>query len=371
MFKLRLACMSVVLLPLAVAGRTQTVEITVDTKVGTGQIQDWLASSDPRLVAWGAYFARENADDAAVTRMLQLVARWPPSDERDPMGRTRMDSMSAVLDTLVERSEPAPPESLSSIASSFPFQTMILASRLPIAEATPLLLGWYDNGDGEDPQRLARVAAMMLAKAPPPGFAASVLAQSRAELYVSVRDEGGYGAGSGGPACGDGVEVPPVKGWPPMFRYSIEENKMETKDPVVIEAGGDRITFNRRLAGSGWGSCFYPRPLTDETRHHLLREMLGVNSGKMQWKVQEYFSIDWENSDQYLKELAARVALEEAEMYETVEALRAEKLLTKSEYDTVRAKLTVVVSDDRKSAHGPLPMLDWRDPHTMITFANQ
>jgi hypothetical protein len=139
----------------------------------------------------------------------------------------------------------------------------------------------------------------------------------------------------------------------------------------VIEAGGDRITFNRRLAGSDWGSCFYPRPLTDETRHHLLREMLGVNSGKMQWKVQEYFSIDWENSDQYLKELAARVALEEAEMYETVEALRAEKLLTKSEYDTVRAKLTVVVSDDRKSAHGPLPMLDWRDPHTMITFANQ
>jgi hypothetical protein len=154
MFKLRLACIGVVLLPLAVAGRTQTVEITVDTKVGAGQIQDWLASGDPRLVAWGAYFARENADDAAVTRMLQLVARW-------------------------------------------------------------------------------------------------------------------------------------------------------------------------------------------------------------------------ENSDQYLKELGARVALEEAQMHETVEALRAEKLLTKSEYDTVRAKLTVVVSDDRTSAHGPLPMLDSRDPHTMITFANQ
>ena len=343
MFKLRLALIAVILCALAVAGRAQQVGITVDTKPTPENIQQWLNSGDARMVSWGAYFARENHDADAIAPMLQLVEAWtPPNDAQDADRRSRTDAMGEVLDALIQQKQPTPLAGLNAIVSSFPRQAMILASRLPLAEATPLLLAWYEKRDSKDDSAIPRIAAMMLAKAPPPGFAASVLAESEVELNVMVESDWTTGHGYGSSStidCGDGWGLPSPKGWPPFFDYEIEENSRINHDPVIADAGGDRITYHRFAMNRNWGSCAYPRSLNAATRHRLLAEMLGLTEKEMEWRIQESGTITWENQGQYM-----------------------------SESDSVRPKLSITANDYRNPIGPPLPRLEPRDSRTTITF---
>src|SRR5579859_5106680 len=68
-----LACSAVVIpsISLAVAqfpGPNPTsvqIEESMKAQANPANIEAWLESKDPRLIAWGAYFARENNDTAA------------------------------------------------------------------------------------------------------------------------------------------------------------------------------------------------------------------------------------------------------------------------------------------------------------------
>jgi hypothetical protein len=334
MFKLRLTLIAIVLCASAVACRAQEVDISVDTKPTSQDIQIWLDSGDPRLIAWGAYFARENADTESVAPMLCLVEGWtPPDDAQKAIGRSRVDALREVLDALIQQKQPVSPASLNAITSSFPRHSMILASVLTLAEAKPFLQTWYEKRNSKDLSAFPRIAAMMLAKAPPPGFVASVLAESEEELDVTVESDWttghDYGFGISG-GCGDGWGLPSPKGWPPFFDYEIEENNRSDQDPAIVEVGGDRITYHRFEMSRNWGSCAFVHPLNAETRHHLLAEMLGVSDEEMPWKVREPGTIVWENGIQFTQELQKQVASEEARLNSTAKALYAKGFLTKS-----------------------------------------
>ena len=77
-----LAC-SAVLIPISRAlaqfpspNPTSTqIEESMKAQATSANIQTWLESKDPRLIAWGAYFARENNDTAALDLAAQLVKK--------------------------------------------------------------------------------------------------------------------------------------------------------------------------------------------------------------------------------------------------------------------------------------------------------
>jgi hypothetical protein len=349
----------------------QSGDITLDSRATPDQIQNWLLTSDPRLVAWGAHFAREHNDPAALALMPPLVARWtPPQDAQDQASRAQIPAITAILDALIQCGRTLPPETLSAIAPTFPTQAAILVARVPVTESTPLLLTWYyGQRAGKDQNHLARIAAMLLSHAPPPGFAATVLAESEETLLLRVVSAGsGESSGYGMGACGDSLGGGIPAGWPPVFTYLLEEDAQQESGMPVVAAAGNRISTLRHEMHGGWGTCNGVDPLNAGNRHHLLAQMLHINDDQMQWKANAFASIEWESNDQYVREATNVVAAEEAKLHATAKALQARSLLTADEAVT-RPKLSVQIDDARKPAGEPLPQLRFLDSRTIAAPA--
>jgi hypothetical protein len=363
------------LLTFATRGVAQA-DITKDTKASSDDIQRWLRSGDPHQMAWGAYFARENQDSSAIPLMGQYVSNWtPPQYVQDPeINRLKFAPVGAMMDALTQLNATLPANVLAVLASIFPVQAAILANRLPTAEATPLLLSWYNQRTRyspptvKDDSQLVKIAAMMLAHAPPPGFAASIVRESQETLNISVESATsggrGYGTGTGNP-CGDSFGRTPKPGWPPSITYIFEENNPQSS-ALVTEVAGDRITYARIDLDRGWGTCSYVQPLSADTRHHIIAQMLGLGDDALPWKTMTDNSILWKSNQQYVRDLKTEVASEEAKLRETVEALQAKGFLTADEARDVRPQLSGKITDNRKPAEPPLPRLSFRDPHTFI-----
>jgi hypothetical protein len=149
----------------------------------------------------------------------------------------------------------------------------------------------------------------------------------------------------------------------------MDENRPETTDPVLIEAGGGRITYHRaeeRDGGAGCGGGI--DPLDDRTRHDLLAEMVGLNKEAMPWKEQESADIQWPTGESFLRDLEDQISGEEAKLHWTVEALFEKGFLKVSEVDSIRPKLLVTVRDDREHKEAALPRWEPNDPLTVVTY---
>lgn len=392
MLKLPCSLAAMAIFASALSAASQEDRPYYDTKVNANLIETWLHSDDPRMVTFGANFAVENSDDGLVTTMEQMVAQWNPPQGYSIAAQDQCEAMAEILHALILKKEKVPPEVISSVASSFPDYAIILASRLPRYEAIPLYQSWYEGKgrfpgtiirfDGENHWRtaggngrmLARVAAMMLSRKPPSGFAASILADSVERLVVSVRsDEAAadpcrLGCSQPKQCPGDAENGPPRAGWPPLFQYEVEENYPQPdSDSLLVAAGGDRITFRRAPANWKLASCWAPLSLNAETRHRLLAQMLGVDEGHMPWQAEKVIALRWENREKFLLELGSQVNFEEAQFRATVQMLFAKGLLTRAEADGTRPKLQIVVLDDRINSQLPnpeLPRLTFRDPRT-------
>lgn len=346
----------------------QVKELTIATQVTPRDIESLLASDDPRLMAWGAYFAREKSDDSAVAPMMEIVERWEaPAKGSGSESRARTNAMLEILDAMIQRNRTVSTENLATLSTSFPDQAMVLASRLPMAEATPLLESWYAKRSEPKQTWLPRVAAMMLSKAPPAGFAASVLSES-AEYYnviVVDRDEFGGGTGFG---CLGGSSSDPA-GWPPIYRYVIDErwtgdNARVVNDPLVVEAGGERIVYRRAVHPEN--PCPGVRALNEITRQHLLLEMLGGDRTALEWEPREQETLHWAGTSNYLSELGKIVDAEESKLRDTVMALDAKGLLTGDEAATARPRLSVQIVDDRQLKEPKLPRFKSSDARTSV-----
>jgi len=372
MFNSRSILVTTLLLAAASLAHAQSPSFTADSNPTAKEIRTLLKSSNPRLVAWGAYFASRNHNAEAGSLMIKITERWkPPALPSNRDAIYAKDAMLEVLYALVERKDPVPPKALSAIATSFPSQALILASQLPTTEATPLLQKWYyadEDGFGSNSisPALALISAMMLTKAPPSGFAASILARSEEHLIVYVTDAGGMGSGGGVSGCGDSGAGSPPPGWPVLFLYELEENEPHTNDPLLVEAAGDRITWHLSPITVGWGSCFEANRLNDDARHHLLAAMLGIPDNAMPWSIRQEVTLHWQSQQKFLSDLKNEIASEEANLSASVEALHKKGLLTKSETESVRPKLRITISDHRKPPAPPLPLLTNLDPRTSI-----
>jgi hypothetical protein len=301
-------------------------------QASSANIQAWLESKDPRLIAWGAYFARENDDTAALDLAAQLIKKSLDQGGPDLLSGSgpQNDALSEILDALIQRQIPLSADLLEYVSRSHPVQTIILLSRLTPAEQTADLEQWYGGVRPDGPYHLARVSAMLLSKAPPPGFAASLLGDSEESLllYIVPSKDIGMGMGSGyGGACGDSGGSSRASGWPELFRYELDENN-HSADPLLVEAGGDRITWKRAPSSEGWGSCYGVRPLSAETRHHLLAEMLEERDEALPWPTQKVVNIVWESKEQVQRDIGATIEAEQTALRKSVQEFQARGLIT-------------------------------------------
>jgi hypothetical protein len=243
-----------------------------------------------------------------------------------------------------------PADLLGYVSRSHPVQTIILLSMLPSAEQTGNLEQWYHGPRPGGPDHLERVSAMLLSKSPPPGFAANILASSEERLAIYIvhtKNVGvGVGSGSGGGMCGSYGVSGPTAGWPDISSYHLTENDNAGIDPVLVESGGDRISWQRSIPGHGFRSCGGVRGLTPETRHHLLAEMLGQRDEAMSWPTQKVVNIAKESDEQVQRDIGATIQAEQAILLKSVQEFQSRGLITPEEARTVLPKLSVTIRYD-------------------------
>jgi hypothetical protein len=149
--------------------------------------------------------------------------------------------------------------------------------------------------------------------------------------------------------------------------YPDDDGPLEISH-VLVQTADERITYRRVEANAQPNYCYSPLPLNYPlTRHRLLAQMLGISDAKMTWQAQESGSLGWVSDKQFLSELGAQVAQEETRLRETVRKFYAKGLLTKTQAETTRPKLSIIVYDDRsrtKRPVAPLPQLQVSDPRT-------
>jgi hypothetical protein len=95
--------------------------------------------------------------------------------------------------------------------------------------------------------------------------------------------------------------------------------------------------------------------------------MLHTGDKQMPWSVQESGLLSWVSDKLFLTELGAQVELEEARLRATVHTFYAKGLLSKTQAETTRPRLSIIVYDDRGPIQPPrqaLPQLPISDSRT-------
>jgi hypothetical protein len=408
MFRSRLILIAIAALASVASGLAQDDGISIDSKVSPEQIKQRLQSSDSRQVAWGAYFASKSDDalndDLYLEIMSRRLALWiapphPPhvNQNSEESSRISRQAISVILDALIERNQSVPASSLIPITSDFPMESLILAARLPADQATPFLDNWYKKRsplqEGRQPPSsdpvvlFAGWAGILLAKAPPPGFAASILAESGERLSFWVADgmwqQSRWRGGSAGRCNSQDEEITPppwaeeeLSRWPPSFNYLLLQNAASPyAGTLLVDAGGERISYRRLSIGTRPSSCYGLTYFSEETRHHILAEMLRVDDKEMSWPANQDVIYTQGSKAEFLSALTRQIDSEESKFRATVKALREKGYLTESEANTVRPKLAVIVKDVRSPVFDgqdhlplPLPKLVPTDSLTSISY---
>jgi hypothetical protein len=354
-------------------------------------IEPLLRDSDPRLVALGAWEVIKREDDSQTNLLVDLAEHWDPAQRHRRENTDSYDAMTVVLDALIQRQATPSPAAVLAVAHAFPDQALLLASRLQPEDGEPILQRWYQEGhrldrphferDGESRLLLSRVAAMFLARDYPDVAAASLLADTRAELLVSVTDPASPGVDRCFFECDPPLPCRPEtvdyvqNGWPPVFTYALEENDpyIERRSGILIYAGGDTVTWRRVPRQVHLDDCFIPRPLTPVTRYRLLADMLHVRITAIPWAPQMNLTLPWTGDEHFLHDLSEQVHAEEALLRSTVQAFFDKGLLTRTQLETIRPRLSVELFDDRQTQGKPrakLPIPAVQDERTMCRVAS-
>ena len=334
----------------------QELGVTSDMPVDQSTLRQWIHSADPRLIAWGADFARSNHDTKLIAEMPQILEHWtmPPGYGGDEAQAAQRRAVLAILDALIQEHADVPVSTIQVIASTYPSQAAILIGRLPLSASRKALEDWTYGATGTWSGRtLARIASMMLAKDPVPstvvwnrnqiGFVASVVDASEDNVHISVRVDNTEGLGSGAGFCGDSLGHKLTPGWPQVYTYLLDEaNDRKVSEQVVVDLDGDQIFFQRLKENAGWGSCSVGvEELNPSTRHRLLAYWLGIPEREMSWQPVESFTVVWTNHASYRDQLGKIIESERLKLYATVESLRRRGLVGADEEAMPRLVVTI------------------------------
>jgi hypothetical protein len=329
----------------------QTPTVTPETQIDAATLEQWLHSSDPRLIAWAAYFVTRDADKQILDEIPGVLERAAIPSPQGRGGDQRL-ALLALLDTVIQQSDVrVSADAVARVATTFPAQALVLIGRLPFGESGPVLNDWsYGMTPSWDSRRLERVSAMMLAQHPDREFVARIASDAGQTMTIHIASTAsGFGGASG--SCGDVGAGAPLKGWPPIYNYDLVENDSQESPltagaQVVIDLAGDRVVARRFKENQPWGSCNGVENLDDTTRHRLLAYWLGVKPAEMIWQPQSEAVIVWADQAGYERKLGALIDEQRKKMKETIASLRNRRLLGDEHANPIEPRITVSIQCD-------------------------
>jgi hypothetical protein len=315
------------------------------------EIEGWLHSGDARMEAWGAHYAVISHNENMVPDLLALTSQWQTCD-KSPCQR---EVMATVLDALIQLNGQVPPDALRNLAPDFPSYVAILLARLPTEESSDLVLGLY-NSPPERGEVLQYVSAGLLAKHPPYGFAAGLLASINVHVTVVVVPQGSTGSGYSGFGCEEpGGVGPPPPDWPSTGVYTLS-NRRSDKTSMVID-GVDPLYSVR--TESHWyylmdSPCSFRVPLDPSARLRLIAEMLDGSPQAIPWQTSFIDRIEFESVDQVDTAILALVKEQQQTYQQTAYTLAEHGLLAYPEVEGSLPKLQIEIQDLRGPASLPI-----------------
>lgn len=359
---------------------------TVPTQATTDEIDQWLHSGEPRMVAWGATFAAKDTDAAEVPILAMLAEKYQalPSQQYDSKGmyvprtpeqKERFDSMQVVLDSLIQLHGTMSHEAIEAVLPDFPAQALTLFGRMPEPERSQFAEVVYDTRDRSvqpyDWHRLGylqmiHLAAAILALNPPPGFNASLLNEVTVKLIVTVVDvvdRRNDGMGVGGP-CGDSFGLVEAPGWPEPYTYVVEQGPGSDRLPSddVLVPGNPHITSRRARSSS---SCSTLAGLTSAERLLIAQKEAGPGA-ILGITARQYDTLQYPGAAGYPAALAAVLDAHEKPFRILAAALADRALLTQAEAAKAFPNLIVEVLDQRRDQGRTLSLPATLDPHVVV-----
>lgn len=183
-------CALAILSSMSLAAHAQTAP----SQASNDEIDHWLRSGEPRMVAWGAAFAAKSGDRDEVPLLATLAENYqsvPPQEydaqgnyiPRTPEQKQRLDSMEVVLDSIIQLHGRLTYEAITSVLPDFPAQALTLFAGMREPERSQRADVLYATRDKSDQpydwhhiaqQQMIHIAAAILALQPPPGFTATL-----------------------------------------------------------------------------------------------------------------------------------------------------------------------------------------------------
>jgi hypothetical protein len=359
---------------------------SVPTRASQDQIDHWLRSGDPRLVAWGATFAASTADTAELPVLQGLAETYNsvPPQEYDPRGnyiprtpeqKQQLDSMQAILDALIQLHGTLSFEGVEAALPDFPAQALVLFATMPEPERSRYALRVYEARDKSDQtynwrhlvyQQMVHLAAAILALNPPPGFTATLLNETRITLKVAVTDDDRQRDGTfSGAMCGDSFALSPADGWPQPYTYVVEQHWQSpgTAEGILVP-GVPTITSRRALSSS---SCSTLSGFTSVQKLLLARQEAGMQSEGRNVGTLQYDSLHYRSAADFATSLAALVARHQEPFHKLRGALLNKSFITTPEAENAMPAFAVEIDDQRKDKSQPLSIPRSLGPRTTVS----
>ena len=328
--------------------------------------QEWLANSDPRIRAWGAYLVLRDRHTELAPTLLAMLSSYEVFSQPH---KDQHDAMLPVLDALIQLNIPVPATEAAKLFPEFPAQSLIFLSRSPDG-APAELLHIFRTADDHGGAWLA--AGNLLAARRIDGFSSAVLSAMTVRAQVTITTPGvgrGFGLGGGSSCCGGAVYHEAKAGWPLVGNYRLSVCSLA--GAVLLAPGTDPAYYKRTVdaayLSSGGDSCncgFEP----DLIRQHYLAGLLWASQTEPPLRAQVFLSIAWTSDEQYRKELEAFIGRQQTTFSSVAQKLRAAGLMTAEEAAAARPAITFSIADLRDEPHSPLPPIELATKG--VTFAN-
>lgn len=358
---------------------------TIPSHATSDEIDHWLRSGDPRMVAWGAYFAAKSSDNDEVPVLAALAENYlpVPPQQYDGHGnyiprtteqKDRLDSMQAVLDSVIQLHGTLSYEAILAVMSDFPDQALTLFAAMREPERSEHAAALYATRDESDKsydwhqlgrQQMIHMAAAILALNPPPGFAATLLNETTVTLKISVTDDDQKGEGTfTGGMCGDSFGLVPAPGWPQPYTYVVEQH-WRTQGPAegVLIPGEPAITMRRARSNS---SCSALSGFTSVQKLLLAQQLADVSPGNLGTGTLQYDTLRYPGPVSFLSSLVVLITQHKEPFQKLAATLAAKSFLTSSEAATVLPAFAVEIEDQRKDKSEDLSVPQFLGPRTTV-----
>ncbi len=344
-------------------------------------ILQWLHSPNPRLQAWAARDILLYNATGLIPELQSTLERTTPATLSDAARVAGFRTTLAILDTLIQLQATVPAPTLARIEKlgyNAQVEELVLLSRLPPDEAEPGIRAFYKPASGNQE---TRVAAQLLARHPPKGFAAELLStiQVTGHFFVYDPNSGMGGFGSGSSSCCGAGSGPMTDDWPEIGRYSfsnpplrsskldsppVPENEvlfLSAPDPIYLLRTVDR-NYSALPCGGGLSS------LNDAIRSHLVGTLLNGNPASPFPEQPVTLSILFTSREAYRARVQAFVDQQQQNFYQVGTALTALNLLTEEERQAAALRIHLAVQDSRVNPAEDLPAIPFRPPVQWVSM---